>query len=111
MDNHLEHRDDSAMLNLITEIHKDVKSLDTRLTEHMNSETLTLATEVAKMMKSAFPDGDADGHRKRHELELQNLKSKIEFRDKMLFELTRWGLFGMLGWLAVVAWRAFLKGP
>lgn len=104
-------RDNSAMINLITEIHKDVKSLDARLSAHMCSETSDLANEVAKLMTAAFPEGDPATHRQRHEAEIRRIEARAAFWEKMRFEITRWGLIGVIGWLVVVGWRAFLKGP
>lgn len=104
-------RDDSALINLVTEMHKDVKDLDKKLIDHMTNETHELASEVAKLLLNAFPEGDPVAHKKRHELELKRMEDRAAFWEKMRFELTRWGLIGFLGWAAWALWRAALLGP
>jgi hypothetical protein len=99
-----------SIIQLVTEIHKDVKDLDRKLTEHMTSETTELAEEIAKLMAAAFPIGDPDGHRKHHELVIKQAEARTAFWEKMRFEISRWGLLGFLGWGLVVMWKAFLEG-
>lgn len=95
----------------IKTVHRNVKSLDSRLSKHMTEETMELAQEISKLMAAAFPEGDPSGHRKHHEAVIANAEARAAFWRKMLDEITKWGLFGVLGWLASVAWSAFLQGP
>lgn len=60
---------------------------------------------------AGFPDGDPDGHRRYHEAMIERAKAGTEFRRKLLFELTKWGLLGFTGWLCLSLWQAFLRGP
>jgi hypothetical protein len=103
--------DVGAILQLITDMHSDVKELDKRLLQHMDDETKTLAKEVAELMGKAFPEGDPDGHRRHHELVIAKAEKQAAFWDRMLFELCRWGLIGFVGWAVIAVWKAFLQGP
>lgn len=102
---------ESAIIALITEVHKDVKELSSTLATHMKEETHDLATEVAKLMVLAFPEGDPLGHRKYHEASIARAEASAAFWKKMEFELLRAGLLGFLGWAAFALWREFLQGP
>lgn len=97
-----ERRDDAAMISLITEIHKDVKTLDGKLSAHIQDETASFENVVKSLMSQAFPDGDLDGHRRRHEAELKKLEARAEFWKKMVYQLTEKGLFAFLGWIIYV---------
>ncbi len=106
------------LLAMVRDVHSDVKdlhttitALDTRLTKHMTDETLELAQEISKLMASAFPEGDPTGHRKHHEAVIAKAEARATFWRKMAEEITKYGLIGFLGWLAVTAWQAFLQGP
>ena len=114
-----EHRTEtSVLLQMVSSMHQDIKesheaikALDARLTTHMNEETLELATEVAKMMSAAFPEGDPIGHRKIHEADIERAKSKAAFWKKMAEEIIKYGLIGFLSWLAIAGWSALVQGP
>ena len=92
-------------------LNSDVNGLNGRLSAHMLDETHDLAEEVSKLMVSAFPDGDPDGHRRHHEAVLAKAEARAAFWKKMFFELCKYGLIGFMGWLALTAWNAFLQGP
>jgi len=98
------------VIQLITEIHKDVKDLDRKLTKHMLEETSELAQEIASLMIKAFPDGDPSGHKAAHEAWIKKTEAQAAFAEKMKFELIRWGLICFLGWAVIALWRSFLLG-
>ena len=104
-------RDNQVILLLVQQVHDKIEAMDARLTQHMTDETLTLAEEIANLMNKAFPQGDPAGHRLEHELRMQESKDRADFWKKMLFEVSKYGLIGVVSWLAFVAWAAFLKGP
>ena len=107
--------DDPILLRLITQIHESQIELDRKLTKHMVGEPKEIADSIAgaltKMMADAFPDGDSDGHRRRHESELKRLESRAKFWGTMATEISKWGLIGFLGWAVYALWQAFLLGP
>lgn len=95
----------------VQSLHTDVKNLDGRLSTHMTTETHELATEITKLMTSAFPDGDPDGHRRHHEAVIEREEARAAFWKKMFFELSKYGLIAFLGWLVLSTWNTFLQGP
>lgn len=103
--------DRSALMLLLQTVHTDVRSMRSELAEHIANEPEDWAKVVKKISEDAFPDGDADGHRKAHEAQMTAIMNRAEFWRKMAFEITKYGLIGLLGWLAVHAWLAFLQGP
>ena len=53
------------------------------------------------LLDDAFPDGDADGHRRYHQAQIIALENRAEFWKKMQYEITKWGLIGFIGWFVV----------
>ena len=88
-----------------------LSEMRSELHAHMKSEPQEVADIMDEKMRSAFPNGDLAGHRVAHEAAIQAALDRAEFWRKMSFEITKYGLFGVLGWLAYVAWQAFLQGP
>ena len=103
--------DRSALMLLVQTIHTDVRSMRTDLATHIANEPEDWARVVRKISEDAFPDGDAEGHKKAHEAEMAAIMNRAEFWKKMAFEITKYGLLGLLGWLVVHTWLAFLQGP
>jgi hypothetical protein len=110
--------EDTPLILLLQLVHDDVKhvkthvaGLDTKLTNHMTDETLTLAEEIATLMNKAFPEGDPLGHRKHHEAVIKAAEARAAFWEKMLNEVTSKGLLGILGLAALWIWTGILKGP
>lgn len=103
--------DDPIVLRLITQIHESQVELDRKLSAHMTNETQELAEAITKLMADAFPEGDPGGHRRHHELVMQQAEEKAEFWRSMRKEVGKWGLLGVLGFLVAAAWRSFLMGP
>lgn len=108
----------SALLALLQTVHDDVKAmhqnyvdLDHKLTQHMADETMELATEIAKVMSDAFPEGDPKGHRRHHEAVIAKAEARAAFWKKLLEEISKYGLIGFLGWLVTLAWSGFVQGP
>lgn len=93
---------DSIALSVMLQIHKDVKATDEKLTQHMIHEEETgarrITAAVALAMNSAFPEGDASGHRRHHEAVIKQAEDKAAFWSKMRFELSRAGLIGFGLW-------------
>ena len=105
------HANDQAIMLLMQQVHDKVHMLDERLSKHMTSETLQLAEEITKLMNKAFPEADPEGHRAAHEAWIRKAEKQAAFWDKMLFEITRWGIIGVLGWVIYSLWKSFLTGP
>ena len=103
--------DTAALLVLVTQVHADVQTFGKQLQDQRKDEALALAEAVATLMVKSFPEGDAEGHRKMHEAEMKAVEARAEFWKKLLFEITKYGLIGVVGWLVLKIWTAFLAGP
>ena len=103
--------DTGALLVLVQQMHADVQTFGAQLQDQRRDEALALAEAVASLMIKSFPEGDADGHRKAHEAQIAAVEARAEFWKKMLFEVTKYGVIGVVGWLAIKLWTAFLAGP
>lgn len=106
------------LMSLLQTIHTDImevkaeqKKQGQTLTDHIATEPDEWAELLRETLGCAFPAGDAEGHRRYHEETIAALESRSKFWKQMLFEVTKYGLFGVLGWLAYTAWAAFLHGP
>jgi hypothetical protein len=85
------------------EKHEETRTL---LLNHMSGEDAVIA-----QFKSAFPAGDPKGHCEWHLAEIERIRSRKEFWQKMTFELAKWGLIGFLGWVVLQLWHGALQGP
>lgn len=108
---HKELRDQNAASN---ERHE---KLGERL-EHISESTLhainlqnTTIQEIHKLFKAAFPEADAEGHRKAHESWMAKEKEDREFWLKLKQNTVNWGVIVLLGWIGLALWSAFLTGP
>lgn len=101
----------TAVLGIVTQVHTRLEQIDDKLTQHVHNETTELANEIARVLLRAFPGGDADGHRRHHELAIQKAEASTKFWQTMSTEISKWGLLGFLGWAGFALWKAFLAGP
>lgn len=62
-------------------------------------------------LTDGFPDGDPKGHAAYHNEIIKTMEERTAFWKKMREEAAKYGLLGVLGWLAYVVWNAFLQGP
>jgi hypothetical protein len=67
--------------------------------------------EIHKLFKAAFPEGDAESHRKAHERWIEKDKADREFWIKLKGDAIRWAFIAVAGWAGLALWSAFLKGP
>ena len=102
---------DSLVVVLMQEVHKKIDDMDKRLTQHMTDETLVLAEEIAKLMNTAFPGSDPQGHRVYHETQMAAIADNAAFWKTMRNEVSKWGILGVLGFIVIAAWKHFLEGP
>ena len=91
-------QNDTAMIALIQTIQDDVKSIQSALTTHLNTEPKEWAKILSDLMIKSFPQGDAEGHRRYHEATIKSEESKAEFWAKMTYEIKKWGLIGFSLW-------------
>lgn len=102
--------DDAILLHI-----KELQAGQKELTAKMNYHHAVFREEVEKsingVFERAFPDGDPEGHRAHHELVIKREEERLEFWMSMRKEIGKWGLIGILGFIVVSAWQAFLLGP
>ena len=67
--------------------------------------------DVHKMFKSAFPEGDAESHRRAHEQMIEKDKAEREFWMHLKKQVVAWGITAALAWFGMLVWAGFLKGP
>lgn len=67
--------------------------------------------EIHKLFKAAFPEGDAESHRKAHEHWIAKDKAEREFWAKLKGDAIRWSFIAVAGWAGIALWGAFLQGP
>ncbi|CAB4124810.1 hypothetical protein UFOVP61_38 [uncultured Caudovirales phage] len=97
----------SALVVMVQQIHENVSSLDTKLTTGLAEQK----ADLQSVLVQAFPEGDADGHRRHHEAVIKAAEDKAKFWNTMRTELAKWGLLGFMGWAIVALWQTFLQGP
>ena len=104
-----------SVLILMHELKLDFASrmnnFEASLKEHMTDESLELAESVHTAMTRAFPNADAESHKAYHELLMRKMEAQTRLREKLVEEITRWGIIGILGFVAYSTWIMFLKGP
>jgi phage gp16-like protein len=67
--------------------------------------------EIHAMFIKAFPEGDAEGHRKAHESWIRKESEDREFWLKLKSNVINWAVIAALGWVGIAVWAAFVKGP
>ena len=67
--------------------------------------------EIHKMFKTAFPNGDADSHRRAHEAWMEKDKAEREFWLHLKKQVVGWGATAAIAWAAMLLWAVFIKGP
>jgi hypothetical protein len=95
----------------VSELHKKVHDFDGKLSIHMEQESETLVNTVNELVAQAFPEGDADGHRRHHEAVIAAAENRALLYRQLQVKLAEWGLIGFVGWMIIKGWKAFLLGP
>ena len=85
---------------LVQQIHDNTVAIDKKLTDGL-----------ASIRTEAFPEGDADGHRRHHEAVIKAAEDRAMFWRGLRVELAKYGLIGFAGWAVYALWNAFLQGP
>lgn len=96
------------------------KELDAHATrvEKLSESTLTviekqnvLIRDIKEAFTKAFPEGDAEAHRRAHEEWLDKDKADKEFWIKLKQNTINWVVIAILSWVGLVLWGAFVQGP
>jgi hypothetical protein len=98
-----ERRKTDINMRLVREIFTEVKGMRRELGTHIEDEKCIIAT--------AFPDSDADGHRRAHEAWIKKTEASTKFWDDLRASIAKWGAIGLLSFIAIAVWRSVLEGP
>lgn len=71
----------------------------------------SLIKEIKDAFTKAFPEGDVEEHRRKHELWEQKEKEDREFWIKLKQNTINWVVIAILSWVGLVLWGAFIQGP
>lgn len=66
--------------------------------------------ELSKLIRSAFPDGDPDGHRRAHEEEIASAKRWTAMKVAVMEKVVTGGVWGLISFLALAAYEHFKRG-
>jgi hypothetical protein len=105
------HDASAALVHLVEALTQQVHEMREELRTNLEGLEATRKEVIDQLLEEAFPGGDHKTHRKYHESLIQAAVEKAAFWKKMQEELTKWGLFGFLGWAFVALWSHFLQGP
>ena len=107
----VDRRKDDAILLHIKELQAGQKELAAKMNYHHAIFREEVEKSVNRVFERAFPDGDPEGHKQHHELVIKREEERLEFWMSMRKEIGKWGLIGILGFIVVSSWKAFLMGP
>lgn len=86
--------------------------------EKLSESTLTVIEKQNALIKElkdafvkAFPEGDAESHRKAHEEWIEKDRADKEFWVKLKQNTINWVVIAILSWVGLVLWGAFVQGP
>ena len=109
------HDPTSVLMNHLSEslsqVHKEIKSLHSAVNYYRATQDEGIERAIDKAMLKAFPQGDAEGHKRAHEAEIKAAEAKEKMYSELRMSVAKWGLAGLLGWAAISLWQAFLLGP
>ena len=75
--------------------HKDWQGEERRQLSHIETQLTEIKTCVASI-KTAFPEGDVDGHRKYHEAKIRAAKAEEAFWSDLRLDLAKKGTWGLI---------------
>lgn len=70
-----------------------------------------LIKELKDAFTKAFPEGDVEEHRRKHELWERKEKEDREFWIKLKQNTVNWAIIALLSWVGLILWGAFVQGP
>lgn len=101
----------NSLMEQVKELRKEVAEFK-RSSEYATSNTeASVSSAITKILEDSFPDGDAELHRRVHEAQIKIAEDKAKMFSVLRTEVVKWGLLGLVGWVAVTVWHGFLQGP
>ncbi len=87
---------DPEIVALLRALFVEVGAMRTELRTHVADEKSVLA--------NAFPGSDPEGHKKAHEAWIKKAEASAAFWEDMRKSASKWGILGVLGFIATSAW-------
>lgn len=78
-------------------IHERFDNMEEKI-HHLN-DSISAFMGKSEVLFDAFPNQDPDGHRRAHEMQIEEARERKEFYATMKKELAKYGLLGFAGWL------------
>ena len=107
-------------LEMQAQFHEMKREMETHASkvERLSESTLSVIEKQNALIKEmkdafvkAFPEGDAESHRRAHEDWIQKDKSDREMWTKLKQNTINWVVVAALSWIGLVLWGAFVQGP
>ena len=107
-------------LEMQEQFHEMKKEMEnhSRKVENLSASTLSviekqnvLIRDLKDAFVKAFPEGDADSHRRAHENWIEKDKAEREMWVKLKQNTINWAVIAVLTWAGFAMWAAFLQGP
>lgn len=64
-----------------------------------------------KHLLEAIPNGDFIGHRQAHTQMMTEAQEKADLWKKIKAEIAKWAVIAFTGWVGLLMWHGFLRGP
>ena len=107
-------------LEMQAQFHEMKREMETHASkvERLSESTLSviekqnvLIRQLKDAFTKAFPEGDAESHRRAHEEWMEKDKADREFWAKLKQNTINWVVVAVLSWVGLVLWGAFVQGP
>lgn len=107
-------------LEMQAQFHEMKKEMETHASkvERLSESTLSviekqnvLIRQLKDAFTKAFPEGDAESHRRAHEEWMEKDKADREFWAELKQNTINWVVVALLSWVGLVLWGAFVQGP
>jgi len=107
-------------LEMQEQFHEMKKEMEThsRKVENLSASTLSVIEKQNVLIRDlkdafikAFPEGDAESHRRAHEDWIEKDKADREMWAKLKQNTINWVVVAALSWVGLVIWGAFVQGP
>ena len=107
-------------LEMQVQFHEMKKEMETHANrvEKLSESTLSVIEKQNGLIKDlkeafvkAFPEGDAESHRRAHEDWIEKDKAEREMWTKLKQNTINWVVIAVLSWIGLVLWGAFVQGP
>jgi hypothetical protein len=101
---------DKQIVDLIKEMFVELRQIRDD-SKQMRQDLHLHIQDEKSIIQHAFPDGDAEGHRRAHDAWIKRAESQAKFWETLYTTLRIGGILSVVSFLLLAGWIAFLKGP